>query len=285
MCRFVVYSGRDLLLADLIIYPKHSLINQSFQSQERCEPLNGDGFGVGWYNPELSTEPGIFVATTPAWSNRNLHRLASKIKSPLVFAHVRAASLGMSVNELNCHPFQHKHLMWMHNGRITDFDKIKRKLRRMLRNDTYDIIKGTTDTEHAFALYLNHLPEDLSKVGPVLLKQAMLDTIAQLNEWTREVATEESSHYNFAVTDGHTIVATRYTDQPQYSAETLYFSRGERFECLGDVCRVISTRDKPHAIIIASEPLTPEARWEPIPVNHMITVSQNLVIEILPINV
>ncbi len=57
MCRFVVYSGREVLLADLIIYPKHSLINQSFQSQERFEPLNGDGFGVGWYNPISQQNP------------------------------------------------------------------------------------------------------------------------------------------------------------------------------------------------------------------------------------
>lgn len=31
---------------------------------------------------------------TPAWSNLNLHRLADKIRSPLVFAHVRASTTG-----------------------------------------------------------------------------------------------------------------------------------------------------------------------------------------------
>ncbi len=97
----------------------------------------------------------------------------------------------------------------------------------MLRDDTYNIIKGNTDTEHAFALFLNHLPEDLSTVGPALLKQAMLQTIAQLNEWTREVGAEESSHYNFAVTDGHTVVATRYTDMPS--------SRQKRFTSLKEI--------------------------------------------------
>lgn len=33
-------------------------------------------------------------------------RLACKITSPLVFAHVRAAYPGMPVSEQNCHPFQ-----------------------------------------------------------------------------------------------------------------------------------------------------------------------------------
>jgi predicted glutamine amidotransferase len=33
----------------LLYSPKNSLILQSYKSKERKEPLNGDGFGVGWY--------------------------------------------------------------------------------------------------------------------------------------------------------------------------------------------------------------------------------------------
>jgi glutamine amidotransferase len=285
MCRFLAYTGPQLLLADLIVYPKHSLIDQSYESTERFEPMNGDGFGVGWYNPELSPEPGIFVATTPAWSNRNLRRLAEKILSPLIFAHVRAASSGMSVNELNCHPFQHSHLMWMHNGRVDSFLKIKRTLRTVLRDDLYNFIQGTTDSEHAFALFLNFLPRDLEKVDANKLKKAMLATIAQLNEWTNKVGAKDASYYNFAVTDGETIIATRYTNQPDIPAETLYFSRGERYICDGDVCRVIPVKDKPRAVVVASEPLTPEARWEPIPINHMLIIDKHLRIKLEPIQV
>lgn len=283
MCRFIVYAGQEIVLADLIINPKHSLINQSFQSQERCEPLNGDGFGVGWYVPHLSAEPGIFVATTPAWSNRNLRRVSDKIVSPLIFAHVRAASRGLPVSEFNCHPFQYRHMMWMHNGRIDNFVKIKRKLRAVLRDDLYNFIQGTTDTEHAFALFLNFLPADVNGLDANKLKKAMLSTIKQLNQWTREEGCTEPSHYNFAMTDGKTVIATRYTDQPDAGAETLYFSRGERFECHGETCRVIPPQEKPHAIIIASEPLTENARWEPVPVNHVLVIDKDLKIEMEPI--
>jgi len=69
----------------------------------------GDGFGVGWYEPDADSEtantPCIFTSVTPAWNNNNLIRLAEKIKSPLVFAHVRASTAG-TVTETNCHPFQ-----------------------------------------------------------------------------------------------------------------------------------------------------------------------------------
>ena len=57
MCRFVAYSGLPLLLADLLYVPSDSLIRQSYHARERREPLNGDGFGVGWYVPEIDPTP------------------------------------------------------------------------------------------------------------------------------------------------------------------------------------------------------------------------------------
>ena len=56
MCRFVLFVGRDpILIADLLTRPAHSIINQSFDCRLRLDlqrPLNGDGFGVGWYPPD-----------------------------------------------------------------------------------------------------------------------------------------------------------------------------------------------------------------------------------------
>ena len=120
MCRFLVYTGQELFLSDLSTHSEQSLILQSFKARERKEPLNGDGFGVGWYAPHIDPTPCVFTDVTPAWSNRNLRRLADKIRSACVFAHVRAASPGMGVTEFNCHPFQYRQFLWMHNGRIPD---------------------------------------------------------------------------------------------------------------------------------------------------------------------
>jgi len=60
--------------------------------------------------------PGVFTSISPAWNNDNLYRLSHKVQSPLVFAHVRAASLGSVVSEANCHPFAVGKYMFMHNG-------------------------------------------------------------------------------------------------------------------------------------------------------------------------
>jgi len=128
MCRFLVYKGRTITMSDLLTKSEQSLIMQSFKARERKEPLNGDGFGVGWYTPEIDPTPCVFTSTTPAWSNRNLHRLSEKIRSNCFFAHVRAATQGFIISEVNCHPFQYQQFLWMHNGSIRGFDKIKRRL-------------------------------------------------------------------------------------------------------------------------------------------------------------
>ena len=67
MCRLMLYLGPETRLSSLIVEPRHSLIRQSVHSEEREEPLNGDGFGVGWYASELSLEPAVFRSITPAW--------------------------------------------------------------------------------------------------------------------------------------------------------------------------------------------------------------------------
>ncbi|GAB4015149.1 MAG: hypothetical protein Fur0010_13880 [Bdellovibrio sp.] len=78
MCRFLTYSGRPVLMHDLLYEPKNSLIKQSIKANEAVEPLNGDGFGIGWYNNELDETPGLYTSTRPAWNDRNLGSLAKK---------------------------------------------------------------------------------------------------------------------------------------------------------------------------------------------------------------
>ena len=166
MCRFVVYcGGKRLLLADLLTNPKHSIIKQSLDSKERIvSPVNGDGFGVGWYdNSSNDSTPCVFVGTTPAWNNSNLHRLANHISSHLIFAHIRAASPGSPTNESNCHPFVYGKLMFMHNGDIPVFPSIKRKMMMLFPEHIFATIQGSTDSEFCFCLFLAMLEVEENK--------------------------------------------------------------------------------------------------------------------------
>jgi predicted glutamine amidotransferase len=81
MCRLLAYMGSAIIIDKLLYQPKNSLVNQSIDAKEIEEPLNGDGFGIGWYVSEVNYEPVTFVSVNPAWSNRNLRNLAPKIKT------------------------------------------------------------------------------------------------------------------------------------------------------------------------------------------------------------
>jgi predicted glutamine amidotransferase len=97
MCRFTLYLGPSIKLSSLVVEPEHSIITQSFQSKSQEEPLNGDGFGIAWYAPGLSDTPALFRSVTPAWNNTNLLDLARVVQSPVILAHVRAATSGRLV--------------------------------------------------------------------------------------------------------------------------------------------------------------------------------------------
>lgn len=284
MCRFLTYAGQPILLADLLYRPVNSLIMQSHHAREREEPLNGDGFGVGWYVPLIDPGPCVQRSVTPAWSNNNLQNLATKTRASLLFAHVRAASPGMAVTEANVHPFSYDRFMWMHNGFIADFHRIKRKLRAALKDEFYNMIQGTTDSEHAFALFLNSLRTPFNETGAEEMRRALVETIALLSKLTVDEGITSASFYNFAVTDGQTMVISRYCSAEGIKGASLHFSRGTQFECLPDgVCDMhsVAREQAAQSVIVSSERLTDdEADWEDVPDNHTITVLPDFQVEL-----
>ncbi|MGH9948562.1 MAG: class II glutamine amidotransferase [Pyrinomonadaceae bacterium] len=277
MCRFLGYLGNEILLADLISRPANSLIRQSYKSKERSEPLNGDGFGIGWYSPQVSPDACVFTSITPAWSNRNLLNLIEHIRSACFFAHIRAASPGTAVSELNCHPFRRGRYLWMHNGTIEGFSSIKRRLRHSLSDEIYDTIEGTTDSEHAFALFLNLLGEQKDRFSGTDLADGLINTIAQLKDWAAAAGVQKPSIYNFAVTDGQSIATVRYVSDPQIEPISLYFSEPGKFRCdegkpIGFAC----CKDE-GGIIVASEPLTGDREgWTRVAPNHLVILDSGL---------
>jgi glutamine amidotransferase len=277
MCRFICYRGPEILLADLLYRPTNSLIRQSFHAKERTEPLNGDGFGVGWYARQINSTPCVFASVTPAWSNQNLRRLSEHVKSSCFFAHVRAASPGMRVCEANCHPFQYGPFLWMHNGIIQGFSRIKRRLCESLPDEFYDQIEGTTDSEHAFAVFLHLLGGTHDRHSASDIAHALVRTIAQLEEWTADAGFSAPSYYNFAVTDGQSVAAVRYVSDPRIEPQSLYYSKSGKYECEDGVCKICECHASERTVIIASERLTPNAEdWVRVAPNHVLTVEPNL---------
>lgn len=282
MCRLLAYKGTPVLLDDLLYKPKNSLVNQSLHAREIEEPLNGDGFGVGWYVPEVNVEPINFVSVNPAWSNRNLRSMASKIKTECLVAHVRAASVG-EVSESNCHPFQYNNLLMAHNGGIEEFGKVKRKIREPLSNELYNWIKGQTDSEHIFASLLNYLLKTHRTIGTDEVADAFEHTFQNVKKLMAESGIQEPAYLNMVLTNGLFIVATRWVSDPKEEALTMYHSEGSRYVVEDGTTKLEAPEDDDHAVLVVSEKLTDGKQWTLIPNNHLVMVEQNLNVRIRPI--
>lgn len=286
-----------MLLANLLTRPAHSIINQSYDSRLRLDsrrPINGDGFGVGYYprnrhDPELGDGgPCVYCAITPAWNNVNLERLADKTKSDLVFAHVRASTAGV-LSESNCHPFVYHTLMFMHNGNVSHFDKIKKRLADHVRDKYFLYVQGSTDSEWMFALFLDCLENKgcdpscpTGNFSPVMLREALLEVITYIKDWTKEagVPVNEPSLLNIAITDGNSVVVSRYVTSKTEEAASLHFSSGTRFFEYEPGQYRMERRDRAQKIImVASEPLTFERNdWITIPTNTILTIKGQTVL-------
>lgn len=282
MCRLMAYKGTPIIMDKLLYQPKNSLVNQSINAKEIEEPLNGDGFGVGWYAREINEEPVTFVSVNPAWSNRNLRSLAPRVKTECMLAHVRAATVG-EVSEANCHPFQYKTLLMAHNGGIEEFGKAKRKIREPLTDELYNWIKGATDSEHIFASLLNYLFKKHKTVTTDAVADAFEYTFALVKNLIKEVGISEPAYLNMAITNGSFIVATRYCTDPAEEPLTLYHSEGSRYVVENGETRLEAPADDDQAVLVVSEKLTEGKEWTMIPKNHLVMVEPNFNVRIRPI--
>ena len=213
MCRWLAYSGTPIRLEELLVKRDRSLIDQSLHSRLGATTTNGDGFGVGWYGDD-DESPRLYRSTHPAWNDRNLRELAAGISSRLFFAHIRA-STGSAIQETNTHPFRYGRWLWMHNGLIREFARVKRTLMLAVDDALFPSIEGTTDSEAMFYLALSFgLERDPAA--------AVARMVGFVEETGREHGVELPIQMSVATTDGTSIWAFRYSSEGD--SRSLYFS-------------------------------------------------------------
>jgi predicted glutamine amidotransferase len=214
MCRWMAYSGEPIIADDLLFRPQHSIIDQSLHAQLGGFTTNGDGFGIGWYDTHNGTKPAVFKGTHPAWNDQNLREVAAQIRTPLLFAHVRASS-GTPVQRSNCHPFRYGRWLWMHNGSLAGFPEVKRDLLMAVDPSLYPHIEGSTDTETLFYLALTF---GLTADPPTAVARA----VGLVEDVGRRHGVEYPMHMTIATSDGEAIWIFRYSSEKATSS--LYYS-------------------------------------------------------------
>jgi predicted glutamine amidotransferase len=246
MCRWIAYVGDAAFLESFISLPRQSLIAQSQHARESRTDVNGDGFGLGWYGERA--RPGVFRDIRPAWSDDNLQSISHQVRSRLFFAHVRA-STGTASTRANCHPFAVGSWLFMHNGQIGGYAKIKRQLEHEIPDELFAQRHGNTDSEVLFLLLLAHGLE----ADPL---RAVRRTLAVVEAHMRRAEITDPLRVTAAFTKGDHIYALRYAtdDVPP----TLY-------------TKPMSDRE---GTLIVSEPLDDGREgWTAVAAQHFVTAT------------
>ncbi|GAA1496408.1 class II glutamine amidotransferase [Paeniglutamicibacter kerguelensis] len=270
MCRWLAYSGSPVNLQDLLYGPEHSLVVQSKHSTMGAETTNGDGFGVGWYS--ASPRPGVFHSAEPAWNDRNLRELSAQAHSGRVFAHIRA-STGSAVQQTNCHPFRHDRWLWMHNGLITDFSRVKRDLTLAVDPELFPQIEGSTDSELFFYLALTFgLARD-----PLA---AVASAVGFIEQTGHQHGIEYPIQMTVATTDGESTWAFRYSSAGK--SRSLYCSTDITALRTLHPANELLGKLSDDARLVVSEPLgSMEGAWHEVPESSSLLV-HGATIELAP---
>jgi glutamine amidotransferase len=262
MCRWLAYAGSPLRIDHLLFQPQNSLIRQSLHATRGTTTTNGDGFGLGWYGERGF--PGLYRDTLPAWHDSNLRSLAEQIRSRLFFAHVRA-STGTSTSRENCHPFRFENTLFMHNGQIGGYDRIRRAIENLIPGAVYHHRLGTTDSEAFFLL----------AIGLGLLEDApgaLARTIAAVRGVMLEHDVTEPLRMTAALADGERLFALRYSSDE--TPPSLFFVEGSEITVAGD--QVCATPGR-GSVLVISEPLDlHEGPWREVPAGHVLETRAGL---------
>lgn len=250
MCRLLAYHGLPVSLERLIYAPAHSLVVQSYQPKElETALLNADGFGLGWYHPSRPDDPYVYRQIQPIWNDINLPHLCRYGESGRVLAYVRSATPGLGVDLHNCQPFTHGRLSFVHNGFIEGFrNNLYRPLRERLGDEAYRAIYGLTDSEHLFALVLEHW------LGGMALAEALATMLAEVSALAVPQGVRVAA--NVIVCDGEQMVACRYDTTPK--PPSLYW--------------LAQPPELPEGTLIASEPLF-AGNWLSFSANTLLVIS------------
>jgi predicted glutamine amidotransferase len=271
MCRWMAWLGQPVLIEELLFKTQHGIVDQSLHARMGAEPTNGDGFGLGWYG--TGDGPAVYRSVAPAWSDRNLRELAAHVESPLFLTHVRAA-IGSPVQETNCHPFRCGQWLFVHNGYVGEFHRLRRRLMLAIDPELFDDVQGSTDTEVVFQLARTFGLEE----NPIA---ALERTVGLIEATARELGLSAEVQGTFGVTDGAALWAVRYSSEGP--ARSLFASNDPATLRALHPENPRVARLSPDDRVIVSEPFSDlPGVWQEIPESTAVTVHHGGTLEERP---
>jgi len=243
-----------------------------------------EGWGMGFYHGDE-----VLLKKRPQRSDGDLDffALARDIRTEVLVGHVRHATIGARTTE-NTHPFRFRQWMGAHVGTVDLFDEIRLDLLGSVPDFLRRNIRGQTDSEHLFHLFLAFLHDGGKLEDPTIGVEAAADALrATLAFLDRTVAARggKESPFNAVFTNGRVLLASRR------GRPLCVVRRTTMPEC--PVCTAEGEamgRPKPvghehlRSVLLLSRTDAPTGNgWETIPEDSLVLVDRDLGIRVAPL--
>lgn len=166
-----------------------------------------------------------------------------------------ARATGTAVTRQNCHPFACGQWMFMHNGFVGSWNRLRRKVEALIPDAYYPSRLGTTDSE---AVFLAMMGAGLDS-DPLGATHRVLQALVTL---VNEGHLRERLRFTSAIANGHDLYAFRVAVND--AANTLYF------------------REAGGQVVVVSEPFDKDEDWAEVPPNHTLIARASESVKIVP---
>ena len=123
MCRlFGLRANEPTRVECSLVEAQNALMTQSQGDREGL--VHAHGWGVADYSDGL---PYVEKQSWASWHGEHFRKAAARIYAMTVIAHVRRATIGPPGIE-NTHPFVHGRWIFVHNGTVPDFLKVRDRM-------------------------------------------------------------------------------------------------------------------------------------------------------------
>ncbi|WP_224247941.1 class II glutamine amidotransferase [Hyalangium gracile] len=269
----VLTSDPNLLRCQL-----HRLEGQvAIQAEPRANTV-----GVGAYADgevllrRLSSDVGLTMAA-----------LAPPQESGALLFHEGKLPVGQSLEE-NTQPFRSRSWLFAHQGVLQGFERLRALLLEELPEFLRWSVKGSTDSEVAFAHFLKRLRDkgriEDPRLEPELAGALLAETSRELDRTAAQAGAARTSTLNFVATNGRILVATRWGEAP------LYYTRlegSDRCEVCGitpttpETQPAVMAHRRQRAVVVASH-LKRTQGWVELAQGTTLAVSEDLQVRHLP---
>jgi glutamine amidotransferase len=215
-------------------------------------------------------------------------KIAADVRGDVVLGHVRAATVGTLRTE-NTHPFRYRQFLFAQTGTLPAFDQIRERLHGSIPEFLRAGIRGETDAEVTFNIFLSFLHDrgrlaDGVTVDVSAVREALRSTLALIDGMAAEVGAEPAA-LNLGVTDGENLV---FSHRGAPMGTRVFSGKGDAEMILGDdreLRRRTPELAQMHFVLVASDfdddsalvrssPAAPEPRWKAVPEYAMVSVSR-----------